>query len=271
MRLFRPFRRLGLPAVLCAGMFVLAPGVGGQPPKKGSDKEMTAKGQVKIGVHRFKMEVGKLYLVRVEANGFTPAVTIRPDFFMNTGENFVQGDTFQAYVLPRESREYRITVAPSVEDDELDGQLFDYAISVTPIPMAPAPLINEQGKLSQNDPPYQNAGGNGNRGPHKAYPVNFKAGQVYIVTLDATTKGEFDPYLQIEGAGGKILAQDDDGGGYPNARLFFKPKRGGEHRLIVTAVGKGNGSFNLKVITTVAGAKGAGGADPGTSVDPGKE
>lgn len=269
MREFRRFRRAGMLAVLAAGLFALSPDAGGQPPKGGVDKEITAKGQVKVGVHRFKMEVGKLYLVRVEANGFTPSVTIRPGFFMNTGESFIQGDTFQAYALPRETREYRITVAPSVDDDELDGALFDYSITVTPIPMAPAPLVNVQGKLAQNDPVYKNPAGNGDRGPHKAYDVNFKAGQVYIITLDSTNTREFDPYLMVEGAGGKILAQDDDGGGDLNSRIFYKPKRGGEHRLIVSSVGKGAGSFNLKVITTVAGAKGVD-ANPST-VDPGKQ
>jgi hypothetical protein len=271
MRLFRPLRRLGVPAALLAGMFAVAPEVVGQPPKggKGGGKEYTGKGQVKVGVHRVRMEVGKLYLVRVEANGFTPAVTIRPGNFMSTGESFVQGDTFQAYVLPRETREYRITVAPDVNDDELDGQLFDYSVTVTPIPMAPTPLLNEDTKLAFNDPPYQNPMG-GNRGPHKAFTVNFKAGQVYIITVDVAEKGGLDPYLQVEGAGGKVLAQDDDGGGYPNCRLFLKPKRGGEHRLIVTAVGKGAGAFNIKVLTTVAGAKGAE-PNPGTTVDPEKK
>src|SRR4051812_22931195 len=110
----RRVRRFGATAALVAGLFVLAPGVGGQPPKGGpgkggNDKEITAKGQVKVGVHRFKMEVGKLYLVRVEANGFTPAVTIRPGGFLNTMESFVTGDTFQAYVLPKETREHRVT------------------------------------------------------------------------------------------------------------------------------------------------------------------
>ncbi|HEX4610187.1 MAG TPA: hypothetical protein VH092_18490 [Urbifossiella sp.] len=271
MSAIRRFRRFGAVAALTAGMFVLAPGVDGQQPKKGvpgkgGGGELTAKGQVKVGVHRFKLEVGKLYLVRVEANGFTPAVTIRPGFFMNTGESFIQGDTFLAYVLPTETREYRLTVAPSVEDDELDGQLFDYSITVTPIPMAPSPLLNEQSKLSANDPPYKNPGGNGDRGPHKAFTVNFKAGQVYIITVNSTNTQQLDPYLMVEGAGGKILAQDDDGGGDLNSRLFFKPKRGGEHRLIVTAVGKGSGGFNIKVVTTVAGAKGE--PAPGGTVDP---
>lgn len=261
MHAIRRFRRAGAMFVLVAGLLVLAPHVGSQPPK-GPDKEFVGAGQVKVGVHKVKMETGKLYLVKVEANGFTPTVGIRPGNFLSTGESFTQGDTFQAYVLPRETRENRLTVLPSTDDDELDSQLFDYSVTVTPIPMAKEPLVNEKSKLAANDPVYKNPAGTGDRGPHKAFTVNFKAGQVYIVTLTADNTREFDPFLQIEGAGGKVLAQDDDGGGDLNSRIFFKPKRGGEHRLIVTAVGKGAGGFTVKVITTVAGAAGTPKGEP---------
>ncbi|MBN9522795.1 hypothetical protein J0H58_30465 [bacterium] len=253
MHAIRRFRRSGAVFALGAGLLVLAPHAGGQPPAKEA-KAMTAAGQVKVGVHRFKMETGKLYLVKVEANGFTPNVGLRPAGFISTGENFVQGDTFQAYVLPRETRDQRLTVLPNTDDDELDTQLFDYSVTVSPIPMAKQPLLDEKSKLAASDPPYKNPNGTGDRGPHKAFTVNFKAGQVYIITVNADNTRELDPYLQVEGGGGKVLAQDDDGGGDLNSRLFFKPKRGGEHRLIVTAVGKGTGGFNVKVITTVAGA-----------------
>ena len=269
MRLFRLARRPAVVAALFAGVVLLGPGAGGQPPKV--DKEFSAQGQVKAGVHKVRMDVGKLYLVRVEANdGFTPNVTLRPGNFLSTGDSFVNGSQFSAYFLPKESRDYRLTVLPSADDDELDNQALDYAVTVTPIPMAKEPLVNESAKLTFNDPVYQNPAGGGNRGPHKACTANFKAGQIYIITVDAEDKQNFDPYLQIEGAGGKVVMQDDDGGGYPNCRIVYKPKRGGEHRMIVTSVGKGQGSFNLKVITTVAGAKveQPGGAK---DVDPGKE
>lgn len=270
MRLIRLARRPAAAAALFAGVVLLGPGAGGQPPKA-ADKEFNAQGQVKAGVHKVRMEVGKLYLVQVDATaGFTPNVTIRPGNFLSTGEGFVNGDRFTAHVLPKESRDYRLTVLPSAEDDELDNQPLDYSVTVTPIPMAKEPLVNQSSKLTLNDPVYTNPAGGGNRGPHKAFVSNFKAGQIYIITVDAEDKGNFDPYLQIEGAGGKVVAQDDDGGGYPNCRIVYKPKRSGEHRMIVTSVGKGQGSFNLKVITTVAGAK----VDPpggSKDVDPGKE
>lgn len=269
MRFLRP---LAVPAVLLAGLFVLAPTPGHTQPPKGTDKATTAKGQVKVGVHRVRMEAGKMYHVKVEANGFTPQVGVVGSQFLRTDEDSngpfggkVVGDTFEGTILPTETRERRITVLPDVSDDELDGQLFDYSLTVTPIPMAKEPLLNETGKTTANDPKYQNPGGGGNQGgPHKAYTVNFKAGQIYIVSLDMTQQGEFDPYLMIEGPGGKVVAQNDDGGNGLNSLIVFRPKRGGEHRLIATGLGGRTGGFNIKVITTAAGAGEKGGPAPPT-------
>lgn len=259
MRLTR-LRRAAVVTVLLAGVLLVAPGAGGQPPA-GGNKVQTAKGQVKVGVHQFKMDTGFMYKVKVEANGFTPTVLLRPGTFLRTGTNgqagTTEGDSFEGYVLPRESRSYRVVVSPTLDDDELDGQLFDYSATVTAIPMAKQPLLDEKGKTTANDPVYQSPNG-GNRGPHKAYDVQFKAGQIYIITLDMATQGQFDPYLIVEGPGGKVVAENDDGGDGLNSLIVFQPKRGGEHRLIATGLGNRTGDFRLKVITTAAGAAGAG-------------
>ncbi len=260
MRLTR-LRRAAVVTALLAGTMLMSPGAGGQPPA-GGPKVQSGKGKVQVGVHQFKMDVGYMYKVKVEANGFTPSVLIRPGAFLRTGTDYrggeVQGDAFEGYVLPKESRSYRVVVTPNLDDDELDGQQFDYSASVTPIPMAKTPLLDEKGKTTANDPVYQNPGGGGNRGPHKAFDVNFKAGQIYIITLDMAQQGQFDPYLLVEGPGGKVVAENDDGGESLNSLIVFQPKRGGEHRLITTGLGNRTGEFRLKVITTAAGAAGAG-------------
>jgi hypothetical protein len=269
MRLYRPLRRLAVPAAVLAAAALFAPTAAVSQPPKGGEKAITAKGQVKVGVHRFRMETNKMYQIKVEANGFTPSVTIRPGTFLRGGPGGqfggVQGDTFEGFVLPTETREHRLTVTPDVNDDELDGQLFDYSVTVTPIPMAKQPLLDEKAKTTANDPQYQHPGGGGNRGPHKAYTVNFKAGQIYIISLDMTQQGEFDPYLLVEGPGGKVVAENDDGGTNLNSLIVYQPKRGGEHRLIATGLGNRPGGFHLKVITTAAGL----GGEKGGPVIPG--
>ncbi|MFO0797742.1 MAG: hypothetical protein U0804_09695 [Gemmataceae bacterium] len=265
---FTRLRRAAVLAALLAAAVLFAPGAGGQPPT--TPKTQTGKGQVKVGVHRFDMKTGFMYKVKVDANGFTPSVLIRPGTFLRTGSDFrggdVQGDSFEGYVLPKESRDYRVVVSPNLDDDELDGQLFDYSATVTAIPMAKEPMLDKKDKTVAGDPVYQNPNGGGNRGPHKAYDVNFKAGQIYIITLDMAQQGQFDPYLIVEGPGGKVVAENDDGGESLNSLIVYQPKRGGEHRLIATGLGNRVGEYRLKVVTTVAGAGGA--APKGGKADP---
>lgn len=248
MRLSRP----AAVAVLVAAVVALGPGVGGQPPA--AEKEFSGEGRVQAGGHKVRMEAGRLYRVQVAADGFRPNVTLHPGGFLDTGESPAAGNEFRAYVIPKESRTYRLTVLPAVaDDDDVSGQPLDYSITVTPIPLAKEPLLKAEAKLTAADPVYANPGA-ARRGPHKAFAANFKAGEVYVITVDAAEKENFDPVLTVEGAGGKIVASDDDGGGYPHCRIVYRPKRGGEHRLVVTSFGQGEGAFTVKVMTTVAGA-----------------
>src|SRR5689334_6925851 len=58
----------------------------------------------------------------------------------------------------------------------------------------------------------------------KLYAINLKGGQSY--QIDMTSK-DIDPFLRLEDAKGMELANDDDGGGFPNARIVFAcPKDG---------------------------------------------
>src|SRR5262245_55097742 len=218
------------------------------PPLAAQDKEVTMKGQVKVGVHKHKMEAGKLYQVRVDAEGFTPMVSLRPGYFVNV-ETLNQGDTFQAFVLPTETKEHRISVLPNLSDD-LDNQPLDYKVTITPIPLAEKPMLEEKGKLTDKDPPYSNAGATSEKNPHKAFTVQLKARQVYIITLTKAGSKEYDPYLILEGPGGMIVARDDDGAGNSNARIFIQPRRSGEYKIIATALSKEVGDFTLVVRTT---------------------
>ena len=75
-----------------------------------------------------------------------------------------------------------------------------------------------------------------------AYPM--KAGQRYTIDLISA----WDNYLRLEDAQGKQLAEDDDGGGFPNARILFTAPNDGWYRIIVTSYAQGaSGSYTLKV------------------------
>ena len=265
MRLPSPLRQLVVPAALAAGLFALAPGAGGQPPA-GGDKGTALKGEVRVGYHKVRLEAGKLYQVRVEGNGFAPQVAVRPGGFTQLGDvprppgGAAEWDLFEGIVAPRETRDYVLTVSPKTDDD-LDGGRFTYTATVTPL----AALLDKQDRTNRNDPRYQN--GTVKVGPHKEYPVQFKARQVYVITLDMTQPGMgYDPYLVLEGPGGDVVASNDDGGQGLNSRIVYRARRGGEYRVIAAGLGDGVGGFHVRVITTAP--TGGAEAPPAPEADP---
>ena len=51
----------------------------------------------------------------------------------------------------------------------------------------------------------------------KSYPYKMEAGKFYRIDFVTRTDG-LDPYLRLENPTGQIVGEDDDGGGFPNAR-----------------------------------------------------
>jgi hypothetical protein len=82
------------------------------------------------------------------------------------------------------------------------------------------------------------------------YTFKLIAGQTY--QIDQVTP-EFDSYLRLEDDNGKELARDDDGGGYPNARIVFVCPATGTYHIIATALGNvsfkgtGYGKYTLTI------------------------
>src|SRR4029077_2944233 len=94
-----------------------------------------------------------------------------------------------------------------------------------------------------NDPPDRIRASN----PHKVHDYKMKAGSVHVISLVSKNKKEaLDNYLRIENSAGKNLAEDDDSGGWPNARLIFKAPADDTYRIIVTAY-SGVGDYILTV------------------------
>jgi len=260
MRLVNPLRRLGAPAALLAGMFAAAPhAVVGQPPK-GAGKGTTETGQVRAGANGFRLEAGKMYWVRVEATGFTPMVAVRPSGLSQLptaaappgmpgrpGGGVGRGNVFEGLIDPKESREYKVLVTANPDGDVSD-QPSGYEVTVAPL----TAVLDREDRTAPTDPRYQN--GMVNQGPHKEYVVQFKAGQTCIITLDAAQPGAgFDPYLVLEGPGGDVVGQNDDGGQGHNSRIVHRSKRGGEYRVIATGLGGGSGAYRLRVIAAAPG------------------
>jgi serine/threonine protein kinase/Flp pilus assembly protein TadD len=85
------------------------------------------------------------------------------------------------------------------------------------------------------------------RQKEQGHPVKLQAGKTYIFDLESTA---FDPFLRLEDAQGKKLAENDDiePGVNRNSRIIFSPKEGGTYRLVATAFqGRGRGEYMLSI------------------------
>jgi hypothetical protein len=79
----------------------------------------------------------------------------------------------------------------------------------------------------------------------KIYPIHFKAGKTYQIDM---VSGAIDSYLRLEDANKQQLAFDDDGGGFPNARIVFNAQNTGLYRIICTSFNaNATGPFTLTV------------------------
>jgi hypothetical protein len=82
----------------------------------------------------------------------------------------------------------------------------------------------------------------------KSYQYKMEAGKHYRIDLVTKTEG-LDPYLRLEDPNGKVVAQDDDGGGFPNARIYYKATVSGDHKIICTTFAANMfGKFSLTVL-----------------------
>jgi hypothetical protein len=85
------------------------------------------------------------------------------------------------------------------------------------------------------------------REKERTHEVKLQAGQAYVIDLESA---QFDAYLRLHDAGGKLLAENDDilPGVNLNARLFFTAPAEGGYRLVATSFEqRGTGSYTLTV------------------------
>jgi len=83
----------------------------------------------------------------------------------------------------------------------------------------------------------------------KTFRVKLAEGKTY--RIDMTSK-KVDSFLRLEDADGDEVATDDDGGGFPNARIVYKARKAGEYKVIATTfepgkTGEATGKFTLTV------------------------
>jgi len=65
----------------------------------------------------------------------------------------------------------------------------------------------------------------------KTYPVRLKKGEVYQIDMVST---EIDSFLRLVDPFGKEVARDDDGGGFPDARIRHMAGETGVYKIVAT-------------------------------------
>ena len=114
--------------------------------------------------------------------------------------------------------------------------------------------------LVANDPPYKN------KNISKPFLLPMEAGKTYQIDYRSTV---FDCYLYLEDPDGRIVGEDDDGGGGLDSRIVHKATKSGKYRIIATSLeGTSTGKFSMNIVATgIAVAK----APPAEGFAPPKE
>lgn len=200
-------------------------------------------------VHVVKMRKGRTYVIDMISKDFDSYLRLED----SKGQNLAQDDDGGGNLNSR------IRWTPANDDaflivaTSLGGGQGNYTLKVRPQsaipPLKAIPLafakgeesVRVQGKLDENDHPL---GPNNAYG--KLYSVKLSKGTEYQIDL-VRNDNNMDPYLKLQDANGKDLAQDDDGGGNLNSRIKYTPLQDAEFRIVATALGSGQGAFTLSV------------------------
>lgn len=105
--------------------------------------------------------------------------------------------------------------------------------------------VTSEGRMPPDAPRYQNK-------PVQAFEVALQAGKNYQIDLKSI---EFDSFLFLLDSSGRVLANDDDGGGDLDARIIYAVKTSGTYRIHACGFDdSANGKFTLSIAETKAAA-----------------
>lgn len=179
-------------------------------------------------IYTEEMEAGNRYTIDMIGN-FDTYIRVEDANGRNLAQDDDGGEGLNSRLLfiPPANGKYRI-IATSCGSGATGG----YTMTIRrERKLFPEKFQTFQGQLTQNDP--RDAVRNGCFS--KVHTYKMKAGRTYVIDLQSG----FDPYLRVEDANGRNLAQDDDGGEGLNSRLTFRANATGEYRLIATSCGSG--------------------------------
>jgi hypothetical protein len=199
------------------------------------------KGQIQVGIHKVKVEAGKVYSVELTSNVSDrafPMVQCFPTPLTIHFANKIREDLL--FLIPNKTEEHTLFLVSPL--GPFDEAVIDYTLTVKQLPPEfEKPIVQKKITIADNDPIYQPRNSR-----HKVETVKLKANTMYVIDLIKTNNMQ-DPYLYLEDAGMKVLRQDDDSGGDLNARIIFQPMQDGDYRIIATTLNNSTGEMNLTV------------------------
>ena len=204
--------------------------------------------QLGLGDDSKRLEQGKVYSITVIGRGFAPEIQVLEGtrwvmtsmngrwFGFGPDAEFIGNFIF----VPQKTADYRILVALGPVTDK---RIAPPKYTTTIVELKMELSVKEQ--LTNKDPIYPGRGGR-----HKVHSVKLQAGKTYQIDMISTY---FDSYLFLEDSAGTVLMQDDDGGGYPNARIIYRPTKTDTYRIVATTFEKAvpdlsPGSYTVTVV-----------------------
>jgi hypothetical protein len=82
-------------------------------------------------------------------------------------------------------------------------------------------ILSRQGRLMPNDPVKD-----GMR--HKSFTIRLEKGKTYVIDMESN---EMDSFLRLYDPKGLMVANDDDGGDFQNARIRYRADETGDHEI----------------------------------------
>ena len=199
--------------------------------------------------YTFKMEKDKSYQLELTSTAFQPYLRLLNADGNQVAVDFDQtGQRAPATLVHRSAKTEDYEIVCTTINPNTQGKFTLTVKELTGDEGKPIDLKldkgvgNYKGNLTKTDPKYKGKF-------HKLIIVPLEKGKTY--QLDMTSdlnNGGFDSYLFFESPQGNLLAQDDDGGGFPSARIVHQAAESGNYRIICTYFGGGGfGPFNLQV------------------------
>jgi len=189
-----------------------------------------------------KLEKNRLYQITLTSKAFAPHVRLETATREQIDAAAGKPGAVSIYHRPAVTADYEV-----IATSQNGGAMGKFNLTIKEIPGGngePIELKNENGKgayegrLLINDPIYR--GGK----KHKMLLFQMQAGKTY--QIDMTSKA-FDSYLYLESPNGKYITEDDDGGGFPSARIVHKAAETGLFRIACTYFSPAIGDFKVTV------------------------